>query len=370
MLDLLTHYDLPVEVFEPFYRGDPTYRPEHSWVAESGGGLVAHLRVYERRMRMLGAVVRMGGIGNVVTARQARGGGLAHQLLGAVCEHLDSEYAVSLLWTHVPSLYSAHGWYRVPQEQLIVDTANAAPERTAIAGRVAAEDATISVGADADLPAVLDLHARADAERAGTMLRSLEEWRAQRAWLSEDPRGFLVMRDGTQALHGYIRRTGGAVPRVLEVGAMPGDASTARRLIGAASRTAGRASISLPPSLRHAVNEDDIIERLPSQLMLRICSPRLLADQIGGTLLARTDGAHLEVSLTAGVGAFTMRSDGRHLALGGDTRSSALDGRRSAHLMLYGCGERGPDIDDRPDAASLRRAFPPQDTVIWPSDRF
>src|SRR5947209_16186811 len=120
ILDLLTHYDLPLEAFEPWYRRDPTYRPEHSWVVESDGKLLAHLRIYERRMRLLGGIVAMGGIGNVVTARHARGGGVARRLLQHVCEHLDRHYAVSLLWTHASDVYSRHGWCRLPQEQLVV----------------------------------------------------------------------------------------------------------------------------------------------------------------------------------------------------------------------------------------------------------
>jgi hypothetical protein len=38
ILNLLTHYDAPRRYFEPFYYKDPTYRPEHSWVAEQGRG--------------------------------------------------------------------------------------------------------------------------------------------------------------------------------------------------------------------------------------------------------------------------------------------------------------------------------------------
>ena len=51
ILDLLTHYDAPRSSFEPFYYNDPTYRPEHSWVADQGGRLVAHLRVFDRKIR-------------------------------------------------------------------------------------------------------------------------------------------------------------------------------------------------------------------------------------------------------------------------------------------------------------------------------
>src|ERR1035441_4564471 len=52
VLDLLTHYDQPRAAFEPWYEHDPTYRPEQSWLAETNGRLVAHLRIYPRQLRL------------------------------------------------------------------------------------------------------------------------------------------------------------------------------------------------------------------------------------------------------------------------------------------------------------------------------
>lgn len=110
ILDLLTHYDMPRAAFEPYYRKDSSYRPEHSWIARDNAEILAHLRIYPRRMRLDGGVVRMAGIGNVVIARHARGRGLARVLLERVVEHLDNaDYALSLLWTHVPGVYATHG---------------------------------------------------------------------------------------------------------------------------------------------------------------------------------------------------------------------------------------------------------------------
>jgi nucleotide-binding universal stress UspA family protein len=53
------------------------------------------------------------------------------------------------------------------------------------------------------------------------------------------------------------------------------------------------------------------------------------------------------------------------------SRTTPLDGARSCSLLLYGAAApMGPNLEDRPDAARLRRLFPPQDTVFWPVDRF
>jgi hypothetical protein len=64
VLDLLTHYDQPRTVFEPWYGHDPAYRPELSWLAETNGRPVAHLRIYPRQLRPGGgSTMRVAGIG-------------------------------------------------------------------------------------------------------------------------------------------------------------------------------------------------------------------------------------------------------------------------------------------------------------------
>ena len=57
VLDLLTHYDQPGAVFEPWYEHDPAYRPDLSWLAEKNGRLVVHVRICPRQLR-LGAAAR------------------------------------------------------------------------------------------------------------------------------------------------------------------------------------------------------------------------------------------------------------------------------------------------------------------------
>jgi predicted acetyltransferase len=111
ILDLLTHYDAPRSYFEPFYYKNPTYRPEHSWVADQGGRLVAHLRVFDRKIRVSGSELRGASVGNVITAPDQRGRGQAGQLLRAVLEVVPAEgFAYSLLRAYEPVLYERHGW--------------------------------------------------------------------------------------------------------------------------------------------------------------------------------------------------------------------------------------------------------------------
>src|SRR5438270_4284065 len=117
ILDLLTDYGLPRSYFEPFYLNDTSYRPEQSWVVEQQGRLVSHLRIYDRWMYIGPARVHIAGIGNVITATDARGSGHAGRLIRAILPVLQQEgYAYSLLWTHLLEMYSRFGWVAIEQE--------------------------------------------------------------------------------------------------------------------------------------------------------------------------------------------------------------------------------------------------------------
>jgi GNAT superfamily N-acetyltransferase len=91
ILNLLTEYELPQSYFEPFYLNDTNYRPEHSWVVEQNGRLVSHLRIYDRWIRIGRAKLHIAGIGNVITARDARGQGYAGKLMLAILPELSQE---------------------------------------------------------------------------------------------------------------------------------------------------------------------------------------------------------------------------------------------------------------------------------------
>ena len=360
ILDLLTHYDLPRAHFEPLYRDDPTYRPEHSWVVDDGGRLVAHLRVYERSLRLCGGVVRMGGIGNVVTDREARGRGFARLLLERVCEQLDVEHAVSLLWTHAPRLYAAHGWHPLPQHVVVAQMrrdADAAPLQTV-------------PGSEDDIADSESLLERADSARSGTMPRSAPARLAQRAWLHEDQGGFRVIRGDHDRIRAYVRTRTGSPYDILEVGAMPGDNDAARALLCDVAGDARRIRVTLPPSLRGVVRDTEIIERPASQLMLRVCSAAALCHDLRVPLQERAGEGALTISLSAPRGGFQVSISSSSVSVSPMQEHGELDAAGTARLLLYGSGADGPALDDMAQRQALQRLFPPQDTVIWQSDRF
>ncbi len=120
ILDLLTEYGLPRSYFEPFYLNDTSYRPEQSWVLEQNGRLLSHLRIYDRWIRVGRAKLHIAGVGNVITAQDARGHGYSGQIIRAMLPVLQQEgYAYSLLWTHLPDLYGRYGWVPVEQDSFL-----------------------------------------------------------------------------------------------------------------------------------------------------------------------------------------------------------------------------------------------------------
>ena len=169
ILDLLAFYERPRSYFEPFYLTDPTYRPEHSWVIEDNGRLLAHLRVFDRKVRVGGTELRVAAIGNVITAPDQRGRGLAGQLLEAMLQELPTDgFTYSLLRAYQSVLYERYGW--APIEEELVQ----AQIRPFDSGSVA-----IASFADEDLPEVMRLYEEANAGRSGTTVRSPEYWHSQ-----------------------------------------------------------------------------------------------------------------------------------------------------------------------------------------------
>jgi predicted N-acetyltransferase YhbS len=366
ILDLLGHYDAPRSYFEPFYLKDPSYRPEHSWVAEQDGRFVAHLRVFDRRIRVSGTELRVAGIGNVITAPDQRGRGYAGQLLRAMLDTVPAEgFAYSLLRAHQPVLYERHGWAPIDQ-QLVHATLPPADARS------------VAPFGDDDLPDVMRLYDETNAERSGTTVRSPEYWRSQLEWLREDRDGFLLSRTGDGALAGYVRsRAEPANVEILELGLRAGDMEVGRTLLSAAAaRSGGRLRAFLPPSLRplFQAHEREITPEFG--LMGRVLDLPALAAALEPVWLRRvreSGGRGGSFRLATSVDSAELRVSAEEVRIlrGVSEPAHALGERAFAHLLFRGFDE---EAEERPgvgqDSSLLRTLFPAQDFVVWRSDAF
>lgn len=369
ILDLLTEYELPRSYFEPFYLRDPMYRPEHSWVVEQNGRLAAHLRLYDRWIRMHDSVVHVAGVGNVITAQAFRGRGYAGRLLGAMTAAARAEgFAYSLLWTHLPILYERYGWSLIEQRTV-----------RALLSRLPAELPAVASFGPEDLPDIIRLYEATNEHRTGPTLRVPEYWQSQLAWLKTDPDNFLVVRREDGALAGYIR-TGltHADVRILELGVAAQDIDLGRALVvRAAQRRRNHVQARLPPSLLEVIPESERDVEDDSRFMGRVLSLEVLVRALEPVLLRRLEAAGLRngaVCLATSDGTAELRlGEGRVELDRRPTRDmrACLNEGDLAHLLFHGFDPMATELlDGRSDTELLRTLFPAQDFVVWPADAF
>lgn len=370
ILDLLTEYGLPRSYFEPFYLNDSSYRPEHSWVAEQYGRLVSHLRIYDRWIRVGRAKLHIAGVGNVITAQNARGHGYSGQLIRAMLPVLhQAGYAYSLLWTHLPDLYNRYGW--VPIEQELVRAV--LPPSVPVSARIAPFQYD-------DLPAIMLLYEAANAERTGTTIRTSEYWREQPGWLQEDQDSFLVAHDyARQVPVGYVRsRTMQDEVEILELGIEGDSFDVGRTLCSAASmRRDGRLQGQLPPLLRAVFLPGEFGIIPESGLMGRVINLAELLhalDPLWHDRVQEAESSEGTLCLLTGAGNATLQVTMENIQVDMQDTSEAvpsLNEHEFAHLLFHGFDERAHHLlGDRPDASFLQALFPMQDFVIWQADAF
>jgi predicted acetyltransferase len=367
ILDLLTEYDLPRSYFEPYYLDDPTYQPHQSWLLEVDGRLAAHVRVFDRSIRVSGAILRVAGIGNVITANSARGRGFVGQLLRATLVGLTrQEYAYSLLWTHLPGLYARYGWTTVEQQAV-----------QATLPDLGAPVIKIEPFRMVDLPEIETLYVETNHERTGTTVRDTAYWRGQLAWLRESPDLFLVARRDAR-LVGYVRgQATHTEVEILELGLAPAEEEVGRALLPrmAASR-GGRLRAVLPPSLLHVLPADSRdLQDQPGLMGRAVHLDRLVQTMLPiwrqRALAARLRDTHLRLSTAAGAVELTFNEARVRAVPLPANAEGCLDEGELAHLLFHGFDAAAADLlGDRPNAACLRTLFPEQDFVIWPADAF
>lgn len=370
ILDLLTEYELPRSNFEPFYLNDTSYHPEHSWLVEQNGRLLSHLRIYDRWIRVGRTKLHIAGIGNVITARDARGHGYVGKLMYALLSELPREgYAYSLLWTHLPGLYGRYGW--MPIEQDLVRAVLPPSIRRSV---------KITPFQENDLPAIMRLYETANADRTGTTIRTPEYWRALPKWLGEDQDDFLIARDNAgDEIVGYIQsRPLQDTVEILELGVEESTIDIGRTLLAAASiRRNGQLQGQFPPS-QWTVFYPGEFEIVPETgLMGRVINLAELLHSLKPMwrdLVHKAGMSQGAFSLSASAGSAKVQVTNRNIQVatqGVAKTVLALNELEFAHLLFHGFDERAKNlIEDRMDTSLLRVLFPKQDFVIWQADSF
>ncbi len=161
-----------LERYRTYVRDDPGYLLEQSRVLLENGRIAAHLRVWDREIRVRGSLIRAGGIGSVLTHPDYRGRGYARALMrNAEAYMLDAGYDVGLLFTIIGTpFYQALGWTPIPLPTFVIDLESEAGDPPST--RVRALDI------DRDLDAVMAIYERSSGCLTGPETRPRDYWRA------------------------------------------------------------------------------------------------------------------------------------------------------------------------------------------------
>jgi len=325
----------PPEWFAHRIRADPHYRPDLSLVVCRAGRVVSHMRVVPRELRVSGVPIKVAGIAESVTASAERGKRHILRLIAAVRDVAVAEGCeLALWWTHRREFAALSGFAQAPAG--VVPT-----EITEITTGTVTGRGTIRPVREADLPAVSRLYNQANGTRSGTTVRCQAYWHAHRRLL--DGETFLVAEDSGGVVSGYVRvMPEDPVDQLLEVAA---ERPEIVMWLLAAAAPRGRLRGAVPESLRadlpagtwSVVSDDHLVAGVHSQAIVNRMLP--IWCQRAGTLVKAeiTDDTLLVTS-----GGWTV-----------DVPVASL-----ARLLLLGTPTGRESV-----------LFPPQDFVIWESDR-
>lgn len=150
---------------------DSSYALNQSRVCVVDGKIVSYVRVSNRSMYIGEAVVKLGGIGMVVTSPEHRGRGYASALLRDAIAYMEAQnYDLSLLFTTIQPFYMPLGWASFPQtnfELELHDKKTFAPSGWK----------NRQFDLERDLTQISEIYNEHNKGRTGTILRSESLWR-------------------------------------------------------------------------------------------------------------------------------------------------------------------------------------------------
>ena len=150
---------------------DSTYELDQSRVCIVDGKIVSYVRVSDRSMYIGETVVKLGGIGMVVTSPEYRGRGYASALLRDAIAYMEAQnYDLSLLFTTIQPFYMPLGWASFPQtnfELELLDKKTFAPSGWK----------SRRFDLERDLTQISQIYDQHNKGRTGTVLRPEKLWR-------------------------------------------------------------------------------------------------------------------------------------------------------------------------------------------------
>ena len=150
---------------------DSSYELDQSRVCIVDGKIVSYVRISDRSMHIGEAIVKLGGIGMVVTSPEYRGRGYASALLRDAIAYMEAQnYDLSLLFTTIQPFYMPLGWASFPQTTFELELHD---KKTFASSGWKSRQFDI----ERDLTQISQIYDESNKGRTGTVLRSEELWR-------------------------------------------------------------------------------------------------------------------------------------------------------------------------------------------------
>ena len=150
---------------------DSSYELDQSRVCVVDGKIVSYVRVSDRSMHLGEAVVKLGGIGMVVTLEEYRRRGYSSALLRDAITYMEAQsYDLSLLFTTIQPFYTPLGWASFPQTSFELELHD---KKTFVPSGWKRR----AFDLERDLTQISQIYDEHNKGRTGTILRSESLWR-------------------------------------------------------------------------------------------------------------------------------------------------------------------------------------------------
>ena len=236
-------------IFERYMDYDACFRPADFLLAVEDERALSCVQVFEKTIQLRGQPLQLGGIGSVATWPDARGRGLATELMRRQTDAMRARgMALGLLFAGPVAFYEKLGWSQIPLRHVALR--RGADVRPA-AGRAFRSD---------DLPELQRLYSSYSAEISGTTVRDDAYWRGQLRYAGTPDESIRIAETAGRPI-AYVRSTlldgiamaieyacdAGATDRLaaLIAGACPEDAALMLRLARGDTLLAALADVGL-----------------------------------------------------------------------------------------------------------------------------
>src|SRR5215471_14815740 len=170
VLDLLADWLNDRAFFARYFTHDPSFRDDLCFVAADGARIVGTLQVFRKTVRIDGATLAVGGVGNVYTAPEYRQAGLASALLErAIAAMHQHGFDVSLLFATRLDFYARLGWRSLSRYLSFIEPAASATPPAP----------TTQFSEGSDLDGVMAVYALHSAPIPGSTVRDAAYWNGQ-----------------------------------------------------------------------------------------------------------------------------------------------------------------------------------------------